>query len=239
MPLQESLVAYKRGAELLRYCQSTLKDAAAAGADASKRACSRRSRRRMPIGPQAMNPDLDWAVWCGERQRRIEDVLTRALAAPRTGFRSRSAVRCAMRCLDGGKRMRPLLAYAAGELVGGRSRHRRFRRCRGRARSTPIRSSTTIFRAWTTTRCAAASRRATSRSARRWRSWPAMRCRRSRSACSPRRRLGDPAKACALLAEASGVRGMAGGQAVDLGSVGRYPLARRTRKHAPDENRVR
>jgi len=27
MPLQESLVAYKRGAELLRYCQSTLKDA--------------------------------------------------------------------------------------------------------------------------------------------------------------------------------------------------------------------
>ena len=27
LPLNESLVAYKRGAELLRYCQSTLKDA--------------------------------------------------------------------------------------------------------------------------------------------------------------------------------------------------------------------
>ena len=27
LPLQESLVAYKRGAELLQYCQSTLKDA--------------------------------------------------------------------------------------------------------------------------------------------------------------------------------------------------------------------
>ena len=27
MPLQESLLAYKRGAELLGYCQSTLKDA--------------------------------------------------------------------------------------------------------------------------------------------------------------------------------------------------------------------
>ncbi len=27
LPLAESLVAYKRGAELLRYCQSTLKDA--------------------------------------------------------------------------------------------------------------------------------------------------------------------------------------------------------------------
>ena len=27
LPLQESLVAYKRGAELLQFCQSTLKDA--------------------------------------------------------------------------------------------------------------------------------------------------------------------------------------------------------------------
>ncbi len=27
LPLQDSLLAYKRGAELLRYCQSTLKDA--------------------------------------------------------------------------------------------------------------------------------------------------------------------------------------------------------------------
>ncbi len=27
LPLHESLVAYKRGAELLQYCQSTLKDA--------------------------------------------------------------------------------------------------------------------------------------------------------------------------------------------------------------------
>ena len=27
LPLAESLVAYKRGAELLQYCQSTLKDA--------------------------------------------------------------------------------------------------------------------------------------------------------------------------------------------------------------------
>jgi exodeoxyribonuclease VII small subunit len=29
LPLKESLVAYKRGAELLQYCQSTLKDARA------------------------------------------------------------------------------------------------------------------------------------------------------------------------------------------------------------------
>ena len=34
------------------------------------------------------------------------------------------------------------------------------------------------------------------------------------------RRLADAAGACALLADAAGVRGMAGGQAIDLGSVG-------------------
>src|SRR5438034_9549329 len=82
----------------------------------SKRDCSRRSRRRMPIQPQAMNPDLDWAVWCGERQRRIEDVLARLLpAAERVPSPLCRAMRYAV--LDGGKRMRPLLAYAAGELV--------------------------------------------------------------------------------------------------------------------------
>ena len=43
-------------------------------------------------------------------------------------------------------------------------------------------------------------------------------------------RLADPARACALLAEASGVRGMAGGQAVDLASVGATLVAGRARK---------
>jgi geranylgeranyl pyrophosphate synthase len=63
-----------------------------------------------------MNPDLDWAVWCGERQRRIEDVLARHLpAADRVPIPLCRAMRYAV--LDGGKRMRPLLAYAAGELV--------------------------------------------------------------------------------------------------------------------------
>jgi farnesyl diphosphate synthase len=49
-------------------------------------------------------------------------------------------------------------------------------------------------------------------------------------------RLGDPAKACACLAEASGVRGMAGGTGGRPGSVGATLAARRARKHAPHEN---
>ena len=63
-----------------------------------------------------MNPDLAWAVWCGERQRRIEDVLASVLpAADQLPVALSEAMRYAV--LDGGKRMRPLLAYAAGELV--------------------------------------------------------------------------------------------------------------------------
>jgi farnesyl diphosphate synthase len=64
-----------------------------------------------------MNPDLAWAVWSGERQRRIETVLERVLPTETT---TPAALHRAMRyaVLGGGKRMRPLLAYAAGELAG-------------------------------------------------------------------------------------------------------------------------
>jgi len=63
-----------------------------------------------------MHPDLAFAVWAQERQRRIEAVLDRSLEG-RNGEPARlvEAMRYAM--LGGGKRMRPLLAYAAGELV--------------------------------------------------------------------------------------------------------------------------
>lgn len=64
-----------------------------------------------------MHPDLAFAVWSGERQRRIEDVLDRAL--PLTDAlpsRLTQAMRYAV--LGGGKRVRALLAYAGGELTG-------------------------------------------------------------------------------------------------------------------------
>ena len=50
-------------------------------------------------------------------------------------------------------------------------------------------------------------------------------------------RLPDGAGACALLAEAAGVHGMAGGQAIDLDSVGRDARAVPARNDAPDEDR--
>ncbi|MEP7327965.1 MAG: polyprenyl synthetase family protein [Betaproteobacteria bacterium] len=64
-----------------------------------------------------MDPDLAFEVWSGERQRRIEDVLANAVS-PEAGIPVPliDAMRHAV--LDGGKRMRPLLAYAAGELTG-------------------------------------------------------------------------------------------------------------------------
>jgi farnesyl diphosphate synthase len=64
-----------------------------------------------------MNPDLAWEVWSRERSLRIESVLDRALAcAEGSPRRLHDAMRYA--ALGGGKRVRALLAYAAGELTG-------------------------------------------------------------------------------------------------------------------------
>jgi len=63
-----------------------------------------------------MRDDLDWAVWSRERQQRIELVLDAALpsvAGPAATLTE--AMRYAV--LGGGKRVRPLLAYAAGEFA--------------------------------------------------------------------------------------------------------------------------
>jgi farnesyl diphosphate synthase len=64
-----------------------------------------------------MNPDVDWAVWSRERMQRVEAVLERVLAA---GGDAPAGLLAAMRhsVLGGGKRVRPLLAYAAGEFAG-------------------------------------------------------------------------------------------------------------------------
>jgi len=63
-----------------------------------------------------MRDDLAFAVWSRERQQRIEAVLAQLLpseAAPSP--RLAAAMRYAV--LGGGKRVRPLLAYAAGEFA--------------------------------------------------------------------------------------------------------------------------
>jgi farnesyl diphosphate synthase len=64
-----------------------------------------------------MPPDLAWSRWSEERARRIERVIDRLL--PPTAEppqRLHEAMRYAV--LGGGKRVRALLAYAAGELAG-------------------------------------------------------------------------------------------------------------------------
>ncbi len=64
-----------------------------------------------------MNPDLAWEVWSGERSRRVESALDRALAtADGSPGRLQEAMRYAT--LGGGKRVRALLAYGGGELAG-------------------------------------------------------------------------------------------------------------------------
>jgi farnesyl diphosphate synthase len=65
---------------------------------------------------ETMNPDLAWAVWSSERAQRVENVLEAALPpAAEPPQTLHEAMRYAV--LGGGKRIRALLAYAAGELA--------------------------------------------------------------------------------------------------------------------------
>jgi farnesyl diphosphate synthase len=169
-----------------------------------------------------MDPDLAFAVWSGERQQRIESVLDRAL--PPTA--SASARLCeAMRyaVLGGGKRMRALLAYAAGELVAADPA-----RVDAPAAAVelihayslvhddlPCMDNDTLRRGKAT--CHVAFGEATALLA-----GDALQALAFEVLAGAQ--MDDPAAACGLLAAAGGASGMAGGQAIDLASVGR-PLA--------------
>jgi farnesyl diphosphate synthase len=165
-----------------------------------------------------MNPDLAWAVWLSERQRRIEDVLARVLPdaglapAPLVG-----AMRYAV--LEGGKRMRPLLAYAAGELTEASpdvvdtvaAAVELVHAYSLIHDDLPCMDDDTLRRGKPT--CHVAFGVATALLA-----GDALQA--LAFGVLAGGRLADRAGACALLAEAAGVRGMAGGQAIDLDSVG-------------------
>ncbi len=65
----------------------------------------------------ASGTDADFAAWMGAIRARIEDALARCLPGPQqVPARLHQAMRYA--ALEGGKRVRPLLTCAAGELVG-------------------------------------------------------------------------------------------------------------------------
>jgi farnesyl diphosphate synthase len=165
-----------------------------------------------------MNADLHWAVWSSERQQRIEDALLRVLPA---GDVPPVALSQAMRyaVLDGGKRVRPLLAYAAGELSGAK-----LAAVDAAAVAVelihayslihddlPCMDDDTLRRGKPT--CHVAFGEATALLAGDGLQALAF-------GVLARGTLCDGASACALLAEAAGASGMAGGQAIDLASVG-------------------
>jgi farnesyl diphosphate synthase len=165
-----------------------------------------------------MNPDLAWAVWCGERQRRIEDVLERSLpAADLVPTTLCQAMRYAV--LGGGKRMRPLLAYAAGELAEAP-----LDAVDSAAAAVELVHAYSLIHDDLPCMDDDALRRGKPSCHVAFGEAMALLAGDALQALAfgvlAEGRLTDPAGACALLAQASGVRGMAGGQAVDLASVG-------------------
>ncbi len=165
-----------------------------------------------------MHPDLAFPIWAEERQRRIEDVLDRALGGgsgePR---RLTEAMRYAV--LGGGKRMRPLLAYAAGEfadadpaVVDGPAAAVEMIHAYSLAHDDlPCMDDDTLRRGKPT--CHVAFGEAMALLA-----GDALQA--QAFAVLVGSGMPEPGRACALLAQAAGAPGMAGGQAIDLAHVG-------------------
>jgi farnesyl diphosphate synthase len=165
-----------------------------------------------------MNPDLAWPVWSRERQRRVEHVLERLLPQDDPGA---PALHRAMRyaVLDGGKRIRPLLAYAAGEVAGAdpgavdapAAAVELIHAYSLVHDDLPSMDNDTLRRGKPT--CHVAFGEAMALLA-----GDALQA--LAFAALAGGRIPDPAAACALLADAAGIGGMAGGQAIDLAAVG-------------------
>ena len=166
-----------------------------------------------------MRDDLDWAVWSRERQQRVELVLDAALP-PAAGPAATLAEAMRYAVLGGGKRVRPLLAYAAGEFA-----HADVARVDAVAAAVemihayslvhddlPCMDDDTLRRGRPTAHVAFGEAMALlAGDALQAAAFGML------GASSMR----DAGLACASLARASGVAGMAGGQAIDLGAVGR------------------
>ena len=165
-----------------------------------------------------MKDDVTYAVWAAERRARVEAALDRAL--PPANERAATLVE-AMRyaTLGGGKRIRALLAYAAGEFA-----HAEAADIDAAAVAVemvnayslvhddlPSMDDDTMRRGRPT--CHVAFGEATALLA-----GDALQA--QAFAVLGRAGWRDAGRACALLAEASGAAGMAGGQAIDLAATG-------------------
>jgi farnesyl diphosphate synthase len=165
-----------------------------------------------------MHPDLTWAVWSGERARRVETVIDALLPqADVPPQRLHEAMRYAV--LGGGKRVRALLAYGAGELAAADP-----------AVVDQVAAGIELIHAYSLVHddlpcmdddalrrgkpaCHIAFGEATALLA-----GDALQSLAFEALASARLR--DSAKAVALLAHAAGSRGMAGGQEIDLAAGG-------------------
>jgi len=166
-----------------------------------------------------MRDDLDWAVWSRERQQRIEHVLDAALpSVAGTSAALTEAMRYAV--LGGGKRVRPLLAYAAGEFAradaavvdAAAAAVEMIHAYSLIHDDLPCMDDDTLRRGRPTVHVAFGEAMALlAGDALQAAAFGAL-------GASPMR---DAGSACARLATASGVSGMAGGQAIDLAAVGR------------------
>ncbi|MCC6195868.1 MAG: polyprenyl synthetase family protein [Burkholderiales bacterium] len=165
-----------------------------------------------------MDPDLTFPVWSEERRRRIEDFLERGLALPHAPAPLADAMRYAV--LGGGKRIRPLLAYAAGEVAAAdpavvdapAAAVELIHAYSLVHDDLPCMDDDVLRRGKPT--CHVAFGEAAALLA-----GDALQA--QAFVLLQSARLPDPAGACALLAEAAGASGMAGGQAIDLANVGR------------------
>jgi farnesyl diphosphate synthase len=167
-----------------------------------------------------MHSDVPFAVWSRERQRRIEDVLVRALSddAMPAPARLSEAMRYAV--LGGGKRVRPLLAYAAGEAAAAVADD--VDCCAAAVElihayslvhdDLPCMDDDVLRRGKPS--CHVAFGEATALLA-----GDALQAR--AFALVAKSGTHDPGVACVLLADAAGASGMAGGQAIDLDAAGR------------------
>ncbi len=161
----------------------------------------------------------DFAAWATDRRARVERALDRALPE-RSDATRRLAEAMRYATLGGGKRMRALLAYSAGELAGARpddvdapaAAVEMVHAYSLVHDDLPAMDDDTMRRGRPT--CHVAFGEATALLA-----GDALQA--EAFAVLGRARLRDPPAACVLLAEASGAAGMAGGQAIDLDATGR------------------
>ncbi len=176
-----------------------------------------------------MHPDVSWAVWSSERARRVEAVMD-ALLPPADELPQ--SLHEAMRyAVLGGKRARALLAYAAGELADADPKRVDFPAAAVELihayslihDDLPCMDNDVLRRGKPT--CHVAFGEATALLA-----GDALQCFAFEALAGAALR--DPQRAFLRLAQAAGSRGMAGGQAIDLGAEGkRLDLAALERMH--------